>query len=163
LDSLDSMHSNNTDIITYGVTCTVDMASALEYREVQLTLQQSADSPNAYIRGLSAVSNKPCTPVPYSRTSKSRQAHRTRGSGSLPVGFDSMGKLGSFSYDYPRIWRELELSYPLYPPGSLCVCELRQFYWRCPGADIISRVITDHTYGKQWADYVHWTEDPTIY
>jgi hypothetical protein len=64
LDSLDSMPTNNTDIITYSITCTVDMASALEYREVQLTLQQSADSPIAFSRSLSTVSNEPCSPMP---------------------------------------------------------------------------------------------------
>jgi hypothetical protein len=54
---------------------------------------------------------------PYSRTSKSRQAHRARNSGSLPVTFDSMGKLGSSTHHYSRIGRELGLPYPLIRPG----------------------------------------------
>jgi hypothetical protein len=55
----------NTPETTYGITCTVDMAAALEYREIYLTLQQPTGSSGAYSRSLLASSSEPCTPVPY--------------------------------------------------------------------------------------------------
>ncbi|KAH8747828.1 hypothetical protein F5882DRAFT_490977 [Hyaloscypha sp. PMI_1271] len=58
----------NTPETTYGITCTVDMAAALEYREVYLTLQQPTGSPGAYSRSLFVSSSEPCTPVQYSNS-----------------------------------------------------------------------------------------------
>jgi hypothetical protein len=71
LDWWDSTGSNVREV-TYGITCTVDMAAALEYREVYLTLQQPTGSPGAYSRSLFASSSEPCTPVPHVNNSTSQ-------------------------------------------------------------------------------------------
>ncbi|PVH75090.1 hypothetical protein DL98DRAFT_593478 [Cadophora sp. DSE1049] len=63
---LDKYDASSAVPAPYGVTCTVDMAPALEYRELHLTLQQSTGSTGAYSRGLSATSSEVCTPVPSS-------------------------------------------------------------------------------------------------
>ena len=60
LDWLDSYGNNAPPITTYGITCTVDMAAAIDYREVSLTLQQPDDTIGAYSRSLNATSSVPC-------------------------------------------------------------------------------------------------------
>ena len=64
LDWFDTTGTNPPET-TYGITCTVDMAAALEYRQLHLTLQQPTGSVGAYSRSLFASSSEPCTPTPY--------------------------------------------------------------------------------------------------